>query len=197
VESKQINETPDYPVTFWNASASKGINATGRIQFMQRLHLLTVLLLICVLIAGGVTVHAQQEKKQSGSSHDPASTAAETNGEQTQTRESAHEQKQTQVQSKQQAHTQDPEQIQKQAQDRKREQLHENDDTPCFTTEDGNTYRWQHRFSRKLQKLEEQGQVEAMNKYLEKIASRYNFEYNGGADDFVHWAVQNRPWDTE
>ena len=164
---------------------------------MQRHYLLTMFLLMCVLIGGGLVAHAQQEKNQNGSSKDTASTVAETNGEQTQTRESAHEQKQTQVQSQQQANTHDPENIQKQAQDRKREQLHENDDTPCFSTEDGNIYRWRHRFSRKLQKLEEQGDLKAMNKYLEKIASRYNFEYNSGADDFVHWAVQNRPWDTE
>jgi hypothetical protein len=154
---------------------------------MRKHHLLTVLLLIGVLILGGAVALADQEKKQNGSS----STVSEPKGDQTQT------QQQTQEGTREQVQTEEPIQEQEQTQERKREKTYLNEDMPCFTAEDGNTYRWQHRYSRKLQKLEEQGDEESMNKYLEKIASRYNFEYTDGADDFVHWAIQKRPWDTE
>jgi hypothetical protein len=158
---------------------------------MRKHHLLVTLLLIGGLIGNGVAVQAQQEKNQNDGVKGPSPTHSEPRGEQTETKES------TQLQTKVQVQTDDPPQQQEQKQDRKREQLHSNEDAPCFSAEDGNTYRWQRRFSRKLQRLEEQGNQEAMNKYLEKIANRYSFEYSNGADDFVHWAIQNRPWDTE
>jgi hypothetical protein len=156
---------------------------------MGKHHLLITLLLTCGLIGSGVAAQAQQEKNQNDGVKGPSATLAEPKGEQTGTKES------TQMQTKKHVQADDP--SQEQEQDRKREQQHRNDDAPCFTAEDGNTYRWQYRFSRKLQRLEEQGNQEAMNNYLEKIANRYNFEYNNGAEDFVHWAIQNRPWDTE
>ena len=77
------------------------------------------------------------------------------------------------------------------------ENTQQGEETPCYTTEDGDVYRWRHRFNLKLQRLEEEGNEEAMTKYLEKIANRFKFEHNSGAEDFVHWAFQNRPWDTE
>ena len=144
---------------------------------MRKHYLPITVLLICGLILGGVVAQASQGSKQSGSANGSSSTVSEPKGEQVQTQESTQEQKQTH--------------------DRIRERTNQDEETPCFTAEDGNTYRWQNRFSRKLLRFEEDGDEEAMHKYLEKIANRYNFEYNSGVDDFIHWAVQNRPWDTE
>ena len=154
---------------------------------MRKHHLLTILFLAGVIILGGAVALADQEKKQNGSS----SAVSEPKGDQAQT------QQQTQESRGEQDPTGESVQEQKQTQEHKQDKICQSGDVPCFTAEDGNTYRWQYRYSRKLHKLEEQGDEESMNKYLEKIASRYNFEYTEGADDFVHWAIQKRPWDTE
>ncbi len=144
---------------------------------MRKHHVLITLLLLCGLMLGGVVAQASQERMQSGSANGSSSTVSEPKGEQVQTQESTQDQTQTQ--------------------NRIRERTNRDEETPCFIAQDGNTYTWQRRFSRKLRRFEEEGDEEAMHMYLEKIANRHTFEYNSGVDDFVHWAVQNRPWDTE
>jgi len=146
---------------------------------MRKHYVLITPLLLCGLILGGVAAQASQGRKQSGSTNMSSSTVSEPKGEQVQTQD----------------FTQD--QDQKKTQDRVRERTHHNEETPCFTAQDGNTYLWQRRFNWKIHRFEEEGDEEAKYKYLEKIANRYTFEHNSGVDDFVHWAIQNRPWDTE
>ncbi len=142
---------------------------------MRKHYFLITLLLLCSLIIGGVYAHASQGKGPGGSSGE----VSDPKGDRDQDRDC----------------TPDQDPIQDQTRDRDR--TGQDEEAPYFTAQDGNTYMWQHKFNRKLSRYDERGDAQAMHKYLEKIAGRYTFEHNSEVDDFVNWAFQNRPWDTE
>ena len=146
---------------------------------MRKHYLLITLLLLCSLIIGGVYAHAGQGKGQGGSGDGSPGEVSDPKGDRDQDRDCTQDQDQTHDQT------------------RDRDRTGQDEETPCFTAQDGNTYRWQLRFNRKLCRFEEKGDKEAMHKYLEKIAGRYTFVHSSEVDDFVNWAFQNRPWDTE
>jgi hypothetical protein len=152
---------------------------------MRKHYLLISFLLICALMAGGVYAHTGQDKGQGGSGDGSPGEVSDPKGDQDQDR--------NRTQDQDQFH--DPDQTHDQTTDRDR--AGQDEEATYFTAQDGNTYRWQHRFNRKLSRYDEHGDAQAMYKYLERIANRYNFEYGNDADDFVSWALQNRPWDTE
>jgi hypothetical protein len=146
---------------------------------MRKHYLLITLLLLCSLIIGGIYAHAGQGKGQGGSGDGSPGEVSDPKGDRDQDRDCTQDQDQTHDQT------------------RDRDRTGQDEEAPCFTAQDGTTYRWQHRFNRKLYRYEEKGDKEAMHKYLEKIAEKYTFEHGNDADDFVNWALQNRPWDTE
>jgi hypothetical protein len=152
---------------------------------MRKHYLLITLLLLCSLIIGGVYAHAGQGKGQGGSGDGSPGEVSDPKGDRDQ----------DQIQGQDRDQTQDQDQTHDQTRDRDR--TGQDEEAPYFTAQDGTTYRWQHRFNRKLSRYDERDDAQAMHKYLEKIAEKYTFEHGNDADDFVNWALQNRPWDTE
>jgi hypothetical protein len=143
------------------------------------------------LIIGGVYAHAGQGKGQGGSGDGSPGEVSDPKGDRDQDRDCTQDQDQTQK--RDQTQDQDPTYDQK----RDRDRTGQDEEALYFTTQDGDPYRWKYRFNRKLSRYDERGDAQAMHQYLEKIANRYNFKHGNDADDFVNWAFQNRPWNTE
>ena len=77
---------------------------------------------------------------------------------------------------------------------RARERLREHVcDPPCYEAKDGKMHVWRNRHNNRLVKYEKEGDNEALNKYLYKIA-RNTFRKSEDKEGFVKWALENRPW---
>lgn len=70
-------------------------------------------------------------------------------------------------------------------------------DPPCYEGKDGEKCEWRYRYNRRLVKYEKEGDNEALNKYLYRIAHRYTFRKSEDKEGFVKWAHENRPWNIE
>ncbi len=81
---------------------------------------------------------------------------------------------------------------------RTREQVREQVcDQPCYEAKDGEKHEWRNRYNNRLMKYEKEGDNEALNKYIYRIARRYTFRKSEDKEGFVKWALENRPWNIE
>lgn len=84
-------------------------------------------------------------------------------------------------------------------QDRDKQRLGklDGDNTPYYISQDGEIYEWISRFNWRLTNYEENGDIEAMNRYLHRIALRYRFKNQEDIQGFVNWVHENKPWRSE
>ena len=81
---------------------------------------------------------------------------------------------------------------------RTREQVREQVcDPPCYEAKDGEKHEWRNRYNNRLMKYEKEGDNEALNKYIYRIAHKYGFRKSEDKEGFVKWALENRPWNIE
>jgi len=64
----------------------------------------------------------------------------------------------------------------------------------CYVTSNGDVYEWRNRYNRRLERYESTNDGESMNRYLQRIAHRYRLQ-DKEIEDFVSWALKNRPWE--
>ncbi len=83
--------------------------------------------------------------------------------------------------------------------DRDKQQLGKLDGeyNPYYISLDGEIYEWISGFNWRLTNYEENGDIEAMNKYVHRITLRYRFKNPEDIQGFVNWVHENKPWRSE
>jgi hypothetical protein len=70
-------------------------------------------------------------------------------------------------------------------------------DSLCQEAMDGKLYKWKNSYNYRLKALEKENDEQGLHRYIREIANRYRFENKSDKDEFVEWALKNRPWNTE
>jgi len=63
-----------------------------------------------------------------------------------------------------------------------------------YLAQDGKTYEWNHRYSKRLNMYENENNQEAIHRLLYRIAKRHRFSHEEDVRSFTNWALKHRPW---
>ena len=63
-----------------------------------------------------------------------------------------------------------------------------------YLAQDGKTYEWSHRYSRRLKMYENENNQETIHRLLYRIAKRHRFSHEEDVRGFTDWALKHRPW---
>jgi hypothetical protein len=63
-----------------------------------------------------------------------------------------------------------------------------------YLAQDGKSYEWSHRYSKRLNMYENEENQEAINRLLHRIAKRHRFSDEEDVQGFRDWALKHRPW---
>lgn len=70
-------------------------------------------------------------------------------------------------------------------------------DASCYETKDGKLYEWKNSYNYQVKNFEKEDDEQGLHRYIREIANRYRFENKSDKEEFVEWALKNRPWNTE